>query len=334
MVRYSWVWAQGVRITGWLLFFSLLFPVEHSLAQPLGLAPGDTYHLALVTSAPSVITDDTSVPPPIGLRWGGLAAADWIATRHAQIGSGNAGAFGLSSNEFVTGDPDLTWDADGDATHWQAILSDASVDAIDRLNISGPIYNMNGDLVAVSKPDLFDGNLSAPISFTEIGQDVSDISIHEVWTGTNANGTWSGASAGAWDDLTATATIGDATNTTGAWTTDGTQFGAQLARLYGLSPAFTVPLGGDFNDDGTVGIADYTVWRDNLGASNEDTLNGNGSFSGRVDQTDYELWRQNFGMSLPGAAAASLNTASVPEPATVVLLFTMCFAGTATIRRR
>lgn len=73
-------------------------------------------------------------------------------------------------------------------------------------------------------------------------------------------------------------------------------------------------LEGDFNADGVVDTADYTVWRDNLGAATEDALNGNGSNSGGVDVADYALWKSNFGASLPAAAA------SVPEPAALTLL--------------
>ena len=33
---------------------------------------------------------------------------------------------------------------------------------------------------------------------------------------------------------------------------------------------------GDFNNDGSVDVADYTVWRDHLGEPTEDSLNGHG----------------------------------------------------------
>ena len=74
-------------------------------------------------------------------------------------------------------------------------------------------------------------------------------------------------------------------------------------------------LEGDYNGDGTVDAADYTVWRDNLGLSDA-ALNGNGTgdASGLVVQADYTLWVSNFGQS-----AASTAT-SVPEPASLALL--------------
>ncbi|MEX2168356.1 MAG: hypothetical protein WD851_03525 [Pirellulales bacterium] len=62
---------------------------------------------------------------------------------------------------------------------------------------------------------------------------------------------------------------------------------------------------GDYNQNGVVDAADYTVWRDTLG----DTLN-------------YNLWKANFGAVSPGigADAGSFPSSAVPEPATLVLL--------------
>ncbi|MEN1678795.1 MAG: hypothetical protein AAGJ46_04340 [Planctomycetota bacterium] len=88
-------------------------------------------------------------------------------------------------------------------------------------------------------------------------------------------------------------------------------------------------LDGDFNDDGLVDAADYTVWRDNLGSSS-DALNGNGTGdpSGLVVIADYLLWRSQFGAS----AGASQLPASVPEPG--ALAIACCLAGLLGIRRQ
>lgn len=63
---------------------------------------------------------------------------------------------------------------------------------------------------------------------------------------------------------------------------------------------------GDYNLDGTVNAADYTVWRDSLGQTGAD-LPADGDNSGTVDTSDYMLWRNNFGASLPPAPAALLG---------------------------
>ncbi|MEN1678909.1 MAG: hypothetical protein AAGJ46_04910 [Planctomycetota bacterium] len=60
--------------------------------------------------------------------------------------------------------------------------------------------------------------------------------------------------------------------------------------------AATLP--GDFNADGVVDAADYTVWRDGLGE--------------QYIRADYDLWAENFGESISGAAV-------VPEPASSAL---------------
>ncbi|WP_442481688.1 BNR-4 repeat-containing protein [Aeoliella sp. SH292] len=57
---------------------------------------------------------------------------------------------------------------------------------------------------------------------------------------------------------------------------------------------------GDFNGDGAVDLADYSVWRDQLGSSEDGVvvLSGNGN-GGVVDASDYLVWKSNFGFSLP-----------------------------------
>lgn len=84
---------------------------------------------------------------------------------------------------------------------------------------------------------------------------------------------------------------------------------------------------GDFNGDGLVNAADYTVWRDNLNG-NESVLGGAGDGSGIVDAGDYTLWKNNYG---GGASLA----AAVPEPlTTTMLLVVIGGCGVATGRRR
>lgn len=80
-----------------------------------------------------------------------------------------------------------------------------------------------------------------------------------------------------------------------------------------------VSVAGDFNRDGVVDAADYTVWRDNLGASDEAALNGNGDGLNGVDQADYLLWRANYGQTIANPIG---NTQSAPEP-TAILMATL-----------
>ena len=81
---------------------------------------------------------------------------------------------------------------------------------------------------------------------------------------------------------------------------------------------------GDFNSDGIVDLADYTVWRDSLGATGAGhSADANGDLL--VDSLDYEIWKSSFGQ---GTSAAS-PAVSVPEPSAWCLLLVgiAAFAG-------
>src|SRR5690606_30966986 len=68
-----------------------------------------------------------------------------------------------------------------------------------------------------------------------------------------------------------------------------------LSQLYTTGEATLLALAGDFNGNGVVDVADYVVWRNNLGAD-ESILNGGGDNSGSVDVGDYVLWKSQFMM--------------------------------------
>jgi len=84
-----------------------------------------------------------------------------------------------------------------------------------------------------------------------------------------------------------------------------------------LTAAPSLP--GDYNLDGTVDAADYTVWRKGLGTT--------------YTQDDYDDWQANFGATVGSGAGARGSDHAVspivPEPATVLLLVfgaaVMCF---------
>ncbi|WP_425396042.1 PEP-CTERM sorting domain-containing protein [Aeoliella sp.] len=90
-------------------------------------------------------------------------------------------------------------------------------------------------------------------------------------------------------------------------------------------------LAGDYNGDGTVNIADYTIWRNNLGSTTAN-LPGD-STPGVVDAADYQVWRDNFGASSLGAVQSSSNT-SIPEPASYVMLLGLTLTVLAAHRSR
>ncbi len=86
-------------------------------------------------------------------------------------------------------------------------------------------------------------------------------------------------------------------------------------------------LPGDYNEDGVVDAADYTVWRDNLDAP-AGTL-ANDTDGGVIGQAQYDTWKASFGatmpmpMPMPLPMTASAGAVTVPEPTTLLLLVTM-----------
>ncbi len=82
----------------------------------------------------------------------------------------------------------------------------------------------------------------------------------------------------------------------------------QLVSYVGVS----IAVDGDYNADGVVNAADYTVWRDALGQNV--TLPNENATPGSVTQEDYAVWASNYGRSAGMATAVS-----VPEPTAALL---------------
>lgn len=135
----------------------------------------------------------------------------------------------------------------------------------------------------------------------------------------------------------------------GSWANNEEFVGAAYRNLYsfahvasyanfGFRVASLVPeesFVGDYNGDGMVNLADYTVWRDTLGATVAYSGDGaDGNANGVVDAADYFEWKNHFAQTAAtGQLAAAFNT--VPEPAGVTLVL-LAVGGLAsfTIKRR
>jgi PEP-CTERM motif len=93
-----------------------------------------------------------------------------------------------------------------------------------------------------------------------------------------------------------------------------------LARLEtGQHPIMASTTPGDFNLDGYVDAADYTIWRDNLGGSRQ--------------EPEYTDWITHFGAH-PGSGSGGLASITVPEPSTGVLMLLAMAAGIVCQRKR
>jgi hypothetical protein len=212
----------------------------------------------------------------------------------------------------------------GTDIRYRSLLSVGGNNAVNRLNVAGPAYNRHGTLLATSKADLFDNRLLAPVDYDEFGTYI--LFDPDVWTGSSAGGGWSGQSCGNWNDPADIGRVGDAFVSDPAWLSAGfTKACVGTARLYGISPPIPSPLWGDYNEDGLVDTADYTVLRDSLSdelypfysQAYEDVglfvynLEGPPPWYPTVDAPGlYAAFANYYGQTLPPGAANA-----VPEPA-------------------
>ena len=114
------------------------------------------------------------------------------------------------------------------------------------------------------------------------------------------------------------------------------QPGTEGGSVYLDSTLLEVFVPGDYNRNGVVDAADYTVWRDTLGQSVADYAAADGNGSGVIDQDDYEVWKNNFGATTSSGIGIG-SAISVPEPDSVVvaaLVIWLSLSGLAPLRSR
>jgi serralysin len=90
----------------------------------------------------------------------------------------------------------------------------------------------------------------------------------------------------------------------------------QLYQLQLAASALSTVLAGDYNLDGVVDAADYTVWRDLLGKSGSN-LAADGNGDGTVNAADFAIWKNHFGTT--SGSGSFVSTGAVPEPTAAML---------------
>jgi hypothetical protein len=90
---------------------------------------------------------------------------------------------------------------------------------------------------------------------------------------------------------------------------------------------------GDYNNDGIVDAADYTVWRNTLGQNADPEGSGaDGNANGEIDGGDYLFWKERYGDVVP-LGTGSGGLATVPEPSALALSIMGCFLILSTRHR-
>ena len=76
-------------------------------------------------------------------------------------------------------------------------------------------------------------------------------------------------------------------------------------------------LPGDYDENGSVELADYEKWKTDFGMAVATGDGADGNSNGVIDAADYTVWRDYFGAAGSGSAAAISN--ALPEPGTLLL---------------
>lgn len=113
------------------------------------------------------------------------------------------------------------------------------------------------------------------------------------------------------------------TNIAGTLRVQDFQFGGSLV-LVDVTPVES----GDFNGDGFIDAADYTIWRDNENLTGVGLAGGDGNNDGTVDALDYAIWSQQY------APAVSEGSAAIPEPGSLFIAIACLLAGARKQRAR
>lgn len=178
------------------------------------------------TADPTTTDDPTTDEGSDGPNTTGVAGEHTIFVSSADY-SGDFAGFG-PADDLCT---QLANDA-GLAGTYLAILSDSTIDARDRIVVTGPVRNVMGELIAENEADLWDGFIAAPVGYTEMGVQF----LASPHTGTLADGTNSGENCGDWTlSGGASGTVGDAGYAGDQWIDSGTAGCSQSLPFYCIS---------------------------------------------------------------------------------------------------
>jgi energy-converting hydrogenase Eha subunit A len=220
----------------------------------------------------------------------------------------------------------INWADNNSTTSYLYTESTTSPDArFDFQLVSGAMLNQPGLQLASDTSDPFTGNFPSskyPYAYEVFGNN-----------GTTAlNGHTNDSGNTSLSDLPNAATV--LNDMMEPYSGNGNQFVGSdhlpIVADYVVVPAH-VP--GDYNNNGIVDAADYTIWRDTDGQTGAnlaaDSTGPGGTPDGVVDQLDYQIWVDHFGQT---SGSGALSGSPVPEPSSMALATLAAFVLTA--RRR
>ncbi len=205
----------------------------------------------------------------------------------AQVFVGSAGTLAPGAGGVGT----LTLDSSSAAGPLLTLAAGATIS--EDLNASF-LSDKTAVIHAAANDVTFNGNI---INFTDLTGGTLASGSYPIITA-DAAGAYSGLTVDGSNNITSGLSIGSGLS----------GYSTAVLQQIGNNIVLTIPgpaLFGDYNDNGIVDAADYVVWRKGLGTT--------------YTQSDYDVWRSHFGQTAGSGAGASSN-ATVPEPATLVLL--------------
>lgn len=279
----------------------------------LGSVPANTYSAATKVSADGSVVIGTTETR--GFRW---TSATGMVEFAAAAGFTNPRLFGISGDGSVivgnvqtaNGSEAFRWTAAGGYVGLGDLAGGTFGSAAIAISADGSVITGSGRIVSGEAGFIWDAEHGM--------RDLRELLVNDFGLGDSLTG---------WKLTNPQALSADGTVVVGYGINPSGNLEGFLANLGPGEP--TEPLAGDFNDDGRVDAADYTVWRDKLGTTF--ALPNETASPGTVDAADYAGWKANFGTIEGGGALANV---AVPEPGCLAIFSAAAVAGLATARRQ
>lgn len=184
---------------------------------------------AVPSDTPSDAPEDAGSPEPIDAATDAPAPPQPLrAFVSSTLTTGNIG--GVAGADAICNAAAQAANLPGTYVAW---ISTSKVNAIERIEAQGPWHLVNGVELAKTKADLVKGSLAQRFDKDEKGN-TPPVEEDRVWTGTGANGTFSGDDCGEWGASGKKGLVGEAEQTGAGWTALVKEACSEVNRVYCL----------------------------------------------------------------------------------------------------